>query len=147
MQTPSSTTNTQEMNNLLNFQYTTFESEYVDLQEVKRVLDEKFAETDRMIKENEKNVAATGRQINDLFVLIGGIGNNNGAFAEDHFFSAFRKNKNFANENFDKVLRNQWIKNDQWHTEFDLLLLNGKSAAILEVKYRASHENINLSSV
>jgi len=40
------------------------------------------------------------------------------------------------------VFRNRCIKNGKWNAEFDLLLLNGQSVAIIEVKYRASFENI-----
>jgi hypothetical protein len=121
------------------------------VKEQERILAEKAAEREQTVKEQERisdeRAVKLDRKISDLFELIGGIGNNNGELAEEHFYSAFRKNKNFLNETYEKVLRNQWIKNEQWHTEFDLLLLNGKSAAILEVKYRASHENINIEKL
>jgi hypothetical protein len=52
-----------------------------------------------------------------------------------------------VNETFERVLRNKCINNCIWHAEFDLLLLNGKSAAIIEVKYRAKPENITVEKL
>jgi hypothetical protein len=161
MQTPSLTQNTQEMNNLQNFQSTTIESVYVDYQEIERSTAEKFAETDRYIREKQAETdrqiketdryirekqAETDRQMKELQRQYGGISNSNGEMAEEYFFNAFLRNKTFGQEPFDKVLRNKWIDTDNWHAEFDLLLLNGKSAVIIEVKYKAS-DNIKIQKL
>ena len=158
------------MNNLPNFQNATFESVWASFQETDRRLSEMFAKSDRKreksqedfdrrmkesqedfdrrMKEEDRRSRKSQREfekrMKKLEELTGGIANNNGEMAEEYFFNAFRKNKTFANETFEKVLRNRCIKNGIWHAEFDLLLLNGKSVAIIEVKYRAKHDNISI---
>jgi hypothetical protein len=67
--------------------------------------------------------------------------------AEEYFYRAFKRNKTLGKETFDKVLKNQYIDEDNWHKEFDLLLLNGKSAAIIEIKYRAKPDNIDIQDL
>jgi tRNA uridine 5-carbamoylmethylation protein Kti12 len=156
-----STQNTQEMNNLQNFSNATFESVYVDLQEVKRFLAEKSAETDkiikeagkeiketdRLIKETRKDMKETDRLMKELQKQYGGVSNSNGEMAEEYFYRAFKRNKTFAHESFEKVLRNKCIDNDECAAEFDLLLLNGKCVAIIEVKYRAKPDNISIEEL
>jgi hypothetical protein len=97
--------------------------------------------------EYEKSQKDFDRRMKKLEEYTGGIANNNGEMAEEYFYNAFRRSKNFGNETFDKVLRNRCIKNGIWNAEFDLLLLNGKSAAIIEIKYRAKPENINIEKL
>jgi hypothetical protein len=67
--------------------------------------------------------------------------------AEQWFYSAFKRNKTLAHETFDEVLRNRCIKNGEYNAEFDLLLLNGTSVAIIEVKYRAKPDNIGIEKL
>jgi len=78
---------------------------------------------------------------------LGGISNSNGEMAEDYFYSAFRADKTFANEKFDKVKRNQAYKKNDVEAEFDLILFNGKSAALIEVKYNAKPDNISVEKI
>jgi hypothetical protein len=157
MQLPLLPQNTQEMNNLQNFLDSSVASYLATLRETERMfkekhieydrfLTEKFAETDRQMKETDRRMKETDRQMKKLQQLVGGIGNNNGDVAEEYFFNAFKKNKTFVNQTFEKVLRNKWIDTDDWRAEFDLLLLNGKSAVIIEVKYKADY-NIKIQKL
>jgi hypothetical protein len=98
-------------------------------------------------RERKKSQKDFDRRVKKLEELVGGMGNNNGEMAEEYFYNTFRRNKTFVNETFEKVLRNRCIKNGIWDAEFDLMLLNGKSAVIIEVKYRAKHENISIEKL
>jgi rRNA-processing protein FCF1 len=128
------------MNNLQDFKNATPESVWAFIQESNCYLTKKQAETDRQIKE-------TDRLMKELQKQYGGISNSNGDMAEEYFYRTFKRNKTFAHETFDKVLRNRCIMNGIWEAEFDLLLLNGKSAAIIEVKYRAKPDNIDIENL
>jgi hypothetical protein len=100
-----------------------------------------IAETSRLSKETDRKLAK-------LEQLVGGIANNNGEMAEDYFYSAFKTNKTFANEKFDKVRRNlKYSNEDEVEAEFDIVLFNGKSAALIEVKYNAKPENISIEKL
>ncbi|MCL1969460.1 MAG: hypothetical protein FWF65_07915, partial [Bacteroidetes bacterium] len=116
--------------------------------------DRRAAENDKMIAENKQKFAEmraesrkTDRQLNKLGRLLGGISNSNGEMAENYFYYAFKADKTFANEKFDEIARNLAFKSKDKSAEFDLVLFNGKSAAIIEVKYNAKPENISVEKL
>jgi hypothetical protein len=153
------------MNNLQNFPTATFETVWAALQETDRMIKEQSAksekefaeikqmmkETDRLQKENirerKKSSTEFDKRMKEMEKQVGGIANSNGDMAEEYFYNAFRKNKTFVNETFEKVIRNRVIKNGIWEAEFDILLLNGKSVVIIEVKYRAKQDNISIKKL
>jgi hypothetical protein len=123
-----------------------------------RLITEKQAKTERQIEKTNRQIKAndrlitkkqaeTDRQMKELQKQYGGISNSNGDMAEEYFYRAFKRNKTFVNETYEKVLRNKCIDNDEFAAEFDLLLLNGKSATIIEVKYRAKPDNITIEDL
>ncbi|GHU60901.1 hypothetical protein FACS1894121_1660 [Bacteroidia bacterium] len=67
---------------------------------------------------------------------IGGISNNNGYFAEEYFINALQKNKTFAGIRYDYVDPNMKYRLGNVQDEFDIVMFNGSSIAIIEVKYR-----------
>jgi len=75
------------------------------------------------------------------------MGNSNGEMAEEYFYNAFKADTSFANEKFDIINKNTKISNNELEAEYDLLLFNGKSAAIIEVKYNAKPENIKVERI
>jgi hypothetical protein len=105
--------------------------------ETDRILTEKFAETDRRFKETERLVKANCRE-------IGGISKSNGDAAEAYFYNSFKKHPHFAGQDYQfveqKVLRHSKALNLE--DEFDLVLYNGTSVVIIEVKYNAKKEDI-----
>jgi hypothetical protein len=116
--------------------------------------DRRAAENDKMIAENKQKFAEmraesrkTDRQLNKLGRLLGGISNSNGEMTENYFYYAFKADKTFANEKFDEIARNLAFKSKDKSAEFDLVLFNGKSAAIIEVKYNAKPENISVEKL
>jgi hypothetical protein len=109
------------------------------LKETDRMLSEKFAETDKKMQE-------TDRRMKELQKELGGIGRSNGDFAEEYFFNTFERNKqNFFGERFDDVTKNVKFDGKMLGTiaaEYDIVLLNGKSIGIIEVKYKAHKDQI-----
>ena len=107
--------------------------------------------TDQLIKnlsiESEKTDRQLKQEIKNLAKLVGGMGNSNGEMAEEYFYSAFQADKFFANERFYKVRRNQIYRKEEIEAEFDIVLLNGKSAALIEVKYNAKPDNISIEKI
>jgi hypothetical protein len=66
---------------------------------------------------------------------------NYGSFAEEYFFNSFENNKqNFFGEEFDEIRRGIKGKLLKLEDEYDIVLYNGTSVAIIEVKSKA-HEN------
>jgi len=91
------------------------------------VLTEKQAETDKQLKR--------------LAEITGGISNNQGFFAEEYFFNSFENGKqNFLGEKFDDIEKCVKGIKRGFKDEYDILLTNGSSVAIVEVKFKA-HQN------
>jgi hypothetical protein len=94
-----------------------------------------------ILRETEKIVRRNTVQIDKLEKTLGGWANNQGSFAEEYFSNSFEKGKkNFFGEDFDifaKKLKNYWQGIED---EYDIVLYNHTSVALIEVKYKA-HEN------
>jgi hypothetical protein len=142
------------MNNLPNFQGATFEAVWASIQENERYLREMFAETDRQTKEdhrflNEKfaetdrKMEDTDRRMKKLQELMGSWSNNHGSFAEEYFVNSFEKGEqDFFGEKFNKIKDHVKGIKDGFEDEYDILLINGKSVGIVEVKYKAHDKDV-----
>jgi len=126
------------------------------LAETDRILTEKQAETDRILRESrietdriltekfselKESQKETDRIVREVSKRLGGMGQNHGSFAEEYFFNSFEKGqKNFFGETFDDVKKN--LKNfwQGLEDEYDIVMFNHSSVAIIEAKYKA-HEN------
>lgn len=89
--------------------------------------------------------AETDRQIKALQEEIGGIGNSNGAFAEDFFYNSLEKSMSFAGVHFDCISDEfgGQIKNSDGtivKDQFDIVMTNDKAVAIIEIKYKAESD-------
>jgi Holliday junction resolvase-like predicted endonuclease len=119
------------MGSLQNIPVATPETVWAILQEVAQ----SQTETDRRMQE-------TDRRMQELQKTVGGITNNQGAFAEEYFFNSFENGKkNFFGEKFDEIakhLKNRWQGVED---EYDIVLYNHASVAIIEVKYKAHINN------
>jgi len=92
-----------------------------------------FAETDRQIKSMQKE--------------IGGIGKSNGDFAEEFFYNSLEKTMTFAGIRFDMISNKFGGKktmpdNTEIKAQFDIVLHNGDSLALIESKYKADVEDV-----
>ena len=116
------------------------------LAETDRILSEKLAETDKQLKETNRQMAESriefDRRMRKFEEMNGGLSNNQGMFAEEYFFNSFEKGKqNFFGETFDSIRKN--VMGTKYDDEYDILLINGKSIAIVEVKFRAREKDID----
>jgi len=83
------------------------------------------------------------RQIKELQKTVGGMANSQGDFAEEYFYNSFEKGEtNFFGEKFDtikKKVTNIW---QGLEDEYDIVLYNHATVALIEVKYKARLENL-----
>ena len=98
-------------------------------------------ETDRLMKESKKE---TDRIIRETNQQLGGMAYNQGRFAEEYFINSFEKGKqNFFGEKFDCLRRNEKAGlNAVIEDEYDILLINGKTVGIIEIKFKAHDKDI-----
>ena len=91
----------------------------------------------------EKSRADSDRRMKKMEESIGSWANNHGLFAEEYFVNSFENGKqNFFGERFDRIEdRVKGIKKG-FGDEYDILLINGKSIGIVEVKFKAHVNDI-----
>jgi hypothetical protein len=96
-----------------------------------------------ILQETAQSQKETDRRMQELQKMVGGMASNHGSFAEEYFSNSFENGKkNFFGEKFDDVKKN--LKNF-WQgieDEYDIVLYNHTSAAIIEVKYKAHINDI-----
>ena len=98
------------------------------------------AETERQMAERQ---AETDRQIKMVNQTLGSWANNQGYFAEEYFFNSFeRGQQNFFGEKFDDIEKNIKGFKAGYKDEYDILLVNGKSIGIIEVKYKGNKNDL-----
>ena len=152
-----------------NSQYT-FESVWAALQETNRILKESQAENDRLIKESarrqeetdriikesqaetakqmketDKIVAGVATLVKALGEQVGGWDKSHGMFAEEYFINSLNNGeKKFFGEQFEKLIANYSFNNSSTNKqgEFDIVLINCTSAAIIEVKFKARKNDV-----
>ena len=94
-------------------------------------------------KETDKQMQETDRRMKELQKTVGGITNNQGAFAEEYFFNSFENGKkNFFGEKFDEIAKHLKTRRQGLEDEYDIVLYNHTSVAIIEVKYKAHTKDI-----
>ena len=82
--------------------------------------------------------AKTDEKIDRIASLVGNISNNQGDVAEEYFINSLEEYLKVGTIDFDYIISN--FKAKKAHNilaEYDILLVNGESVAIVEVKYKA----------
>jgi len=108
------------------------------MEEADAIAKKRMEEADALAKKRMEEADARMKKIEQQ---LGGIGNNNGYFAEEFFYSSFeKKDINFLGERYDRIMKSVkgFIKPD----EYDIIMVNGKSACIIETKYKANEKHI-----
>ena len=99
-------------------------------------------ETDRFIKETSREIKKsneeTNRKLDKVAKMIGGHVNNVGDVTEDFFFRGLSNHKSLGNIKFDEVKRNIGEKK-----EYDILMINGDSVAVISVKYKLHEGDVD----
>jgi len=78
---------------------------------------------------------------------LGGISNSNGDFAEEFFFNSLKETMTFAGISFDIIDNNlarqkKMPDNTELRAQFDIIMHNGKSIALIESKYKANLKDL-----
>jgi hypothetical protein len=88
----------------------------------------------------EKEVQETSRVVKEIGERMGSMGNNQGAVAEEFFYNSLKAKPELGGVSFDTVTPNLIIGTKKASSEFDIVLVNGRNVALVEVKYKA-HKN------
>jgi hypothetical protein len=97
---------------------------------------ERQKETAARQRETDAQMKKTDERLKKLCGQVGGISENIGHHAEQFFQDAFATSLAFGGEKYDYMDPNVTRKKGDDGVELDILLLNGKSVAIIEAKNR-----------
>jgi len=118
------------------------------LKETDRVLSKQLSElkdsareTDRQLKETDRVLS---NKFSDLKDYVGGIGQNNGDVAESFFYETIANTMKIGELDFDIIEKNVKRKNRRQNLEgeYDIILTNSESVALLEIKYKLHPNDI-----
>ncbi len=113
--------------------------------------DVQLAKTDAQLAKTDAQLAATEARfatqnakselkLKETKEMLSNIGFNLVAAAEEFFYYALREEKKFAGMIFDNIQFNVKSKIKKLQGEFDIVLYNGDSIGLIEIKHRV-HEN------
>jgi len=94
-------------------------------------------------EETNEQMKKTDKQIKALSQNIDGVNKSIGLEAEEFFYSSLKKTPTIANINFDYVYQNDNRNFKGESQEIDILLENGSSVGVVEVKNRISQKSID----
>jgi hypothetical protein len=98
--------------------------------------------TDEQMRKTDEQLKKTDERLNKIASIVGGISNNQGDVAEEYFINSLKDKLRIGNLDFDYLIPNYVIKGRDIKDEYDILLVNGESVAIVEVKYKVHPNDI-----
>ena len=126
---------------------------YAEVAEMQKETSLQMKETDKQFKESERRFKETERILNEKFTRmekaientnkqIGGISRSNGEFCEEYFINSFKENPTFMGEKYERVV--DYLKPEPVviNDEYDLVLRNGSTVVLIEMKYKANIEDV-----
>jgi len=113
------------------------------LEKAQEETNEQMRKTDEQMKRTDEQMKRTDKKIEALTANINGVNRSIGLEVEEFFYSSFKRNPKLANIEFDFVYQND-SRNFKGKTqEIDILLENGSSVGVVEVKNRVSEKSID----
>ena len=102
-----------------------------------------MAETDARLAETAAQLAKTDAKIDKLAKMYGGVSNNQGKVTEEFYFNSLGDQPTLAGITYDVIEKNVTRRSKGIQDEFDLILINGQSLCLIEVKYKAHKTDLN----
>ena len=93
-------------------------------------------------EKTDEQMKKTDEQLKKVAKLVGNISNNQGDIAEEFFYNSLESKPSLAGINYDFIDKNITRSRKGLRDEFDIVLVNGKDIAIVEVKYKAHSNDI-----
>jgi hypothetical protein len=91
----------------------------------------------KRLEKLEKFINKETKDTKKLKEMIFGIGKSQGLVAEEFFENSLRNNQKIGGVVYDEMISNMKKIKGKLEAEYDLILVNGKELAIIEVKYNA----------
>ena len=102
--------------------------------------DAQMAKTDEKFDRLEAQMTKSIENYDRMGISLGSITNNNGSITEEYFYNSLKAKPILGRVSYDEVKRNIYGKELKIEDEFDIVMYNGDSIALIECKSKA-HEN------
>ena len=93
--------------------------------------DAQLAATSAQMALTDAQMAKTDAKLDRLAKLYGGVADNQGSSAEEFFFNSLCAKPMLGGMSFDRVSANQEVAKGKQQAEFDIVMVNGKSVAVI----------------
>jgi hypothetical protein len=109
--------------------------------------EEQMRRTDEQMRRNSDEVKQfmlkTEAEIEKVSQLLGNIGQNQGDVAEEFFFNSLQDEIRLGSIRFDDISRNDRKIRGKTQEEYDIIMTNGETVGIIEVKYKAHEKDLD----
>jgi hypothetical protein len=95
------------------------------------------AERDAQWAKTEAQIAKTDKKFKTMQDMLDGISKNQGSVAEEFFYNSLKSRPVLGDIVFDRVTPQLIVGRKGKQSEYDVVLVNGASVGIVEVKYKA----------
>jgi hypothetical protein len=99
--------------------------------------DAQMAKTDAQMAKTDAQMAKTDAKLDKLTALCGGIASNQGSVAEEFFFNSLVSEPFLGDIQFNRITPQLIVGRKGKQSEYDIVMVNGASVGIVEVKYKA----------
>lgn len=110
-----------------------------ELREAQLKTDEQMRQMQMQMQQSQ---AKTDEQIKRVSKDLGNIGNSQGMIAEEFFYNSLAHTQTLAGIHYDFIDKNMTRRAGSVEDEFDIVMINGKDVAIIEVKYKAREADL-----
>ncbi len=94
-------------------------------------------------KETSEQMRKTDAKLESIGIQLGNMSKNQGDVAEEFFYNSLVADAHLGSIHFDEVLSNMKKHSANLQEEYDIVLTNGESVGIVEVKYKAHQKDID----
>jgi hypothetical protein len=94
------------------------------------------ARADALRAKNDVQYDKTDAKLDRLAKLYGGVADNLGSSAEEYFYNSLAETKQIGDIHFDNIYERVKGGDPSNQLEYDIVLVNGNCAALVEVKYK-----------
>jgi hypothetical protein len=100
------------------------------------------AKTDEQMKRTDERMQRTEAMLKRVSIDLGNIGNSQGMVAEEFFYNSLAHTQTLGGIHYDFIDKNLTRRAGSVEDEFDIVMINGKDVAIIEVKYKAREADL-----
>ncbi len=107
------------------------------LLEAQAARDASWAKLEAQFARTDAKMAKSDAQFDTMKKMLDGVSKNQGSVAEEYFYKSLSKLPSLGGIRFDRVTPHFVAGRKGKQQEYDVVLVNGNSVAVVEVKYKA----------